>query len=129
MRFRLEPTTSIDEGASTLTRIQCEIGNLKKSAQPSEDLKIEALLSALGPEYEPIIASLDSGATLVYEDVVARLRKAEARLKGVDTATATDAKAYFTTANQRQKGACHHCGKKGHYKRECQKWLAERSQQ
>jgi hypothetical protein len=56
---------TIDGAASTLTRIQSEIASLKKVAEPSNDIKIEALLTALGPEYEPTIASLDTSTTLV----------------------------------------------------------------
>jgi gag-polypeptide of LTR copia-type len=82
MRFKLGPMDTIDGAASTLTRIQSEIASLKKAAEPGNDIKIEALLTALGPEYEPTIASLDTSTTLVYEDVVASLRKAEVRLKG-----------------------------------------------
>src|SRR5271156_5740453 len=49
MRYRL-PTT-IDDGASALTRIQNEIRNLKATSKLSEDMMIEALLVSLGPEY------------------------------------------------------------------------------
>jgi hypothetical protein len=79
MRYRL--VTTID-GASALTRIQNEIGNLKTASRPSEDMKIEALLASLGPEYEFIVAGIDVSDTTKYEDVVAKLRKAEARLEG-----------------------------------------------
>ena len=75
MRYRL--VTTINDGASTLTRIQNEIGNLKESSKPSEDMKIEALLASLGPEYESTVAGIDVSDTTKYEDVVAKLRKAE----------------------------------------------------
>jgi hypothetical protein len=45
-------------------------------------MKIEALLASLGPEYEFIIARIDVSDTTIYKDVVAKLKKAEARLKG-----------------------------------------------
>jgi hypothetical protein len=45
-------------------------------------MKIEALLASLGPEYEFIVAGIDVSDTTKYEDVVAKLRKAEAKLKG-----------------------------------------------
>ena len=80
MRYRL--VTTIDVGASALTRIQNEIGNLKATWRSSEDMKIEALLASLGPEYESTVAGIDVSDTTKYEDVVAKLRKAEARLKG-----------------------------------------------
>jgi chlorite dismutase len=50
--------------------------------KPSEDIKIKALLASLGPEYEFIIIGIDVSDITIYKDVVAKLRKAEARLKG-----------------------------------------------
>jgi len=77
MRYRL--VTTIDNG---FTHIQNEIGNLKTALRPSEDMKIDALLASLRPECEFIVAEIDVSDTTKYEDVVAKLRKAEARLNG-----------------------------------------------
>jgi hypothetical protein len=138
MRYRL--VTTIDDGASTLTRIQNEIGNLKTASMPSEDMKIEALLASLGPEYEFIVAGIDVSDTTKYEDVVAKLRKAEARLKGQGQGQNM---ANFTTAGSSNKKGkdinqdnddtdqedvdkrkrCFYCGNTGHFMRECEDFL------
>ena len=76
MRYRL--VTTIDDGESALTRIQNEIENLKVTSRPSEDMKIETLLPSIGAKYEFTVQTK-------YEDIVAKLRKAEAQAKGPGT--------------------------------------------
>jgi hypothetical protein len=147
MRYRL--VTTIDDGASALTRIQNEIGNLKTASRPSEDMKIEALLASLGPEYEFIVAGIDVSDTTKYEDVVAKLRKAETRLKGQRQGQGQDysqghdqIRANFTVTgsgsnkdngqdngqdsgqdNSDRKKRCFYCGNTGHFMRECEDFL------
>jgi hypothetical protein len=147
MRYRL--VTTIDDGASALTRIQNEIGNLKTTSRPSEDMKIEALLASLRPEYEFIVAGIDVSDTTKYKDVVAKLRKAEARLKGQDYSQGQgydQIRANFTiTGKGRKKGKdinndtdqedvdkkkkYFHCGETGHFIKECEDFLTEIRQQ
>jgi hypothetical protein len=125
MRYRLVMT--IDDGASALTRIWNEIGNLKTTSRPSEDMKIEALLASLGPEYEFIVAGLDVSNTTKYEDVVTKLRKAEARLRGQkqgqgqghgqNLANFTSTTTMGKKGQGRKKWSYFHCGKEGHYKK------------
>jgi hypothetical protein len=45
-------------------------------------MKIKALLTNLRPEYEFIIIRININNIIIYEDVITKLRKAEARLKG-----------------------------------------------
>lgn len=145
MRYRL--VTTIDDGASTLTRIQNEIGNLKTTSRPSDDMKIEALLASLGPEYEFIVAGIDVSDTTKFEDVVAKLRKTEARLKGQGYSQGQgydQIRANLTTAGSSKKGKdnedadqedvgkrkkCFYCGDTGHFMRECEDFLTEIRQQ
>jgi hypothetical protein len=74
--------TTIDEGASRLTRLQSEIGTLDKTSKPSDAIKNETLLAGLGREYEPTLVVLEADSITKFEDIVLRLRKAEIRLKG-----------------------------------------------
>jgi hypothetical protein len=80
MRFRLD--ASIDEGASKLTRLQSEIGNIDADSRPSDPIKIEALLAGLGPEYEATLAAIDASGSAGFEETVSRLKRAGLRLKG-----------------------------------------------
>ena len=128
IRFRVD--TTIDEGASRLNRIQQEISNLDEKAKPSDDIKTETLLCGLKPEYDSVQVALDTAERGTFEEVVAKLRKAESRLKhrsnaenGHDTAlVAKDNKdKQKGQQNKRKpfKGNCYNCGKPGHLKREC----------
>ena len=80
VKFRMD--TTIDEGASRLTRLQSEIGALDKDTKSSDLIKTEALLAGLGPEYKATLMALEAGSITDFEDIVSRLRKTEIRLKG-----------------------------------------------
>jgi hypothetical protein len=130
MRYRL--VIIIDDGASTLTRIQNKIKNLRTASRPSDDIKIKALLASLRPEYKFIVAGIDVSDTIKYKDVVAKLRKAEARLKGQKQGQGQGQNmAHFTTTGSPKKGRkkrpCYHYGKDGHLKKKYRKLLAEQA--
>jgi hypothetical protein len=80
IRFRLD--TTIDEGASKLSRIQSEIRMLDSVSKPSNAIKTETLLAGPGPEYEVTLVGLDASSTADFKETVSKLRKAEVRLKG-----------------------------------------------
>jgi hypothetical protein len=65
MRSRLD--TSIDEGASKLTRPQSEIGNIDADSRPSDPIKIEVLLTGLGPGCEATLAAIDASGSTSFE--------------------------------------------------------------
>jgi hypothetical protein len=131
MKFRMDST--IEEGASKLSRLQSEIGILKDKAQPSDDIKIEVLLGSLGPEYDATLAGLDASSTATFEDIVAKLRRAETRIRGASGESQPKNLARLTQGpNQngprgaaKKKGACHYYSKARHYKAKCRKLLAE----
>jgi hypothetical protein len=47
----------------------------------SDTIKTETLLASLELEYEPMLAGLDTSRLTVYNNVIIKLKKAEARLK------------------------------------------------
>jgi len=129
VKFRLD--TTVDEGASYLTRLQSEISTLNYESRPSDTIKTETLLAGLGPEFEPTLVGLEASGTMAFEDTVSRLKKAEARIQVQGQESQTFAR--FTSSRQDRssrsgvKGVCYHCGKSGHFKRSCKKLLAEQS--
>jgi len=129
MRFKL--TETIDEGASKLTHLQSEIGNIDPDSRPSDSIKTEALLASLGIEYEATLAGIDGNEATTYEDVVSRLRRAENRIKGEDhyvtenMARMTQSRPRNKAKNGIRKARCFHCGDEGHLIRNCEVFLAE----
>jgi transposase InsO family protein len=124
VKFRLD--TTIDEGASRLTRLQSEIGMLDQASKPSDTIKTETLLAGLGPVYEPTLVALEAGSITKFEDIVSRLRKVEVRLKGQGiTMEGQNLARQAQAKSKKKKGSCYHCGKEGHFKQECRKLLAE----
>jgi len=127
IRFRLD--TTIDEGASKLSRIQSEIGMLDSASEPSDAIKTETLLAGLGPEYEATLVGLDVSSTADFEETVSKLRKAEIRMKinhvsYVDPhygrRTVTEDTNGFDQP-QTKKAKCFYCGETGHFIKECEK--------
>jgi hypothetical protein len=131
VKFQMD--TTIDEGASKLTRLQSEIGTLDSASKPSDAIKTETLLAGLGPVYESTLVALDVSSTTKFEEIVSKLRKAETRLKsqgvtleGQNLARRTITRNTDSSDELRTgKRVCWHCGKQGHLKRECRKLLAE----
>jgi hypothetical protein len=117
---------TIDEGALRLTCLQSEIRNLDSTSKPSDTIKTETLLASLGLEYKPILAELDTSGSTVYNDIIIKLKKAEARLKtglqGQNLARLTSIKNQGSfNRNRLKKRAYYYCSKSEHFKREYKK--------
>jgi hypothetical protein len=129
MRYRL--IIIINDGASAFTRIQNKIKNLRTALRFNDDIKIKALLANPRPEYEFIIAGIDISDTIKYKNVVAKLRKTEARLKGQKQGQGQNITNFTITGSfnkkKRKKGPCYYCNKNKHLKKEYRKLLAEQT--
>jgi hypothetical protein len=102
------------------------------TSRPNDDIKIKALLANLRPEYEFIIAEIDINDMIKYKNVVTKLRKAEARLKGQKQGQGQGQNIInFTTTDspkkERKKKLCYHCNKNKHFKKKYKKLLAEQT--
>jgi Zinc knuckle len=98
-------------------------------------------LASLGPEYEPTLAGLDASGSTAYNDVVAKLKKAEARLKTGLQGLHSQNLARLTSAGNQdtfdrkistegeginhgtRKGRCFHCGNTDHFIKECTEFI------
>ncbi|KAG2885998.1 hypothetical protein PC119_g23519 [Phytophthora cactorum] len=125
-------TTMMDEGDGVLEHIN-KIKTLAEQldavgAPVSEDDLVITLLGSLSESYQFLITALESRAdSLTWELVTSRLLHEDMKRKeqggGVDGAA--HGQAFMTRDNKRRgrpvkkTGACHNCGKQGHWIAEC----------
>lgn len=108
-------------------------GELAVIAEPvSEEDKVVHLLASLPDAYDVLVTALESGSENIppLGTVTERLLREEEKLKGRET-TEEDTKLLIAGNNpgpRKKTFTCHHCGKPGHYKRDCRKWAKSQAE-
>ena len=138
-----EPSISMQQHEIAYDTIIEDLARAGKILDP-EDLAI-TYLNTLPDTYSSLIQSMEPVlATLTSQNIKAKVREEEQRLKNVENGGSDHASAQSVVvaannaqqgqpssnspkqARQKKKGKCHHCGLKGHWKNECKKRIAER---
>jgi len=140
-----EPSTSMQQHEMTYDAIVEDLARAGKILTP-EDLAI-TYLNTLPGTYSSLIQSMEPVlATLTSQNIKAKVREEEQRVKNVENGGSSDhtsTQSITVAANnaqqwqgqpsssspkqarQKKKGKCHHCGKTGHWKNECRTRIAE----
>ncbi len=133
-------TQSVDDAAATLTRIQCDIKNLRAEEAPTDYAKAIFLMRSLGEAYKTVNTILSSDDKLTFESCLTRLKEEESNFKDSRKAALGDSRgaalaAYNRNANSGSRsdrgenntkpavshrlGNCSNCGKEGHWAVDC----------
>ena len=121
----------LKEGDSMKEHITEVFGELAVIDEPvSEEDKVVYMLASLSDAYDVLMTALESGSENVppLETVTERLLREE-KLKGRET-TEEESKLLVAGNNltpRKKAFPCHYCGKLGHYKRDCRKWVQARA--
>ena len=94
----------------------------------TEEDKVVYLLASLPESFGVLVTALEASHEVATMDVVTeRLLHEERKRGGYDTAVEEKALT-LTGKHPRKKGPCHHCGKMGHYKRDCWKLAGKKAE-
>ena len=115
------------EGLRTLIRQLQAIG-----VEVSENEAATVLLMSLPENFEPLITALAASGikSIGFEDLVARVQREEDRKKLSSDRELEEGNVLLAKTKAGPVGSssltCYYCGKPGHFKRNCRKWLADK---
>ncbi|KAK9753063.1 Zinc knuckle [Popillia japonica] len=135
-----EPVSDVDKIAKVLGKIESLAQALSDVGEPVSDVdKIAKVLGSLPPKYGAFVTAWDSydENKQTFQNLTSRLLKEELKFsQDDDTASALAAvninsKGAHKQSTDKAKGkaniTCYYCNKKGHYKSECRKRLANQN--
>ena len=140
-RFNTMTKRADQSMSSWIADVQQAAFRLKEVGYTTTDKdKILVLTQGLPPSYDPFIISLDaaiaantssddSDSSIPIEVIKARLINEESRQRTAQSVTTPNVALAVTTAALKthhplEQITCFHCGEKGHYQINCQKWKA-----
>jgi hypothetical protein len=137
--FKVQDT--IDISASKLTQLQLQIAAADQTERPSDSIKKTILLHGLPDEYQSAVFALKAAglAGITFDDLVQRLREVETAMSSQEDshenliryASRQKTRPQKKTQNSRRLPSdrmlteCYHCGKTGHFVRNCWRRLKE----
>lgn len=126
--LRLQDGDSVQEHIKALTEIFDSL-SIVGDAVPEED-RVVHLLASLPDSYDVLVTALEAHETVPKMEVVTeRLLHTERKFKERAESGAGQEEALNASLRGKKKWLrCHHCGKRGHLKRNCRKLEAEKEQ-
>ena len=131
--FSKPPNTSISEHVSALESLVTEY--LEVGGSYSNEDTVTTLLQSLGPEFEQVITTIETQASITgtqieMETIFATLLQAEAKIKDQKTLKNTQNLALIAQSHQNQRkgglnykknsnATCHRCSRTGHVQKDC----------
>ncbi|KNA08435.1 hypothetical protein SOVF_162690, partial [Spinacia oleracea] len=144
--LRMMEETSMTDHINTLNTLFSQLTTMGHNVETGE--RAEILLQSLPDSYDQLIINLTNNVeTLVFDNVAAAILEEESRRKNKEDRAGGSQQAEALTMMRgrsmergssgshyqnrsksvsKKNAKCHHCGKKGHYNREC--WLLKKNE-